>query len=79
MKSGDRHTVLFKRQAYNILGSQIDYSVNIVSAGGRSEPLPRLDFENDFKWEADDSDHHRVCVEEKFRHNQVFNGLGWCV
>ena len=26
-----------------------------------------LDFKNDFKWQADDSDHHRVCVEGKFR------------
>ena len=26
-----------------------------------------LDFKNDFKWQADDSDHHRVRVEGKFR------------
>ena len=29
--------------------------------------IHRLDFENDSKWQADDSDHHRVYVEEKFR------------
>ena len=38
--------------------------------------IHRLDFENDFKWQADDSDHHRVCVEGKFRRNLVFYGLG---
>ena len=28
--------------------------------------IHRLDFENDFKWQADDSDHHRVRVEGEF-------------
>ena len=37
--------------------------------------IHRLDFGNNFKWQADDSDHHMVCVEGKFRCNLVFHGL----
>ena len=33
--------------------------------------IHRLDFGNNFKWEADDSDHHMVCVEGKFRQVSV--------
>ena len=38
--------------------------------------IHRLDFENDFTWQADDSDHNRVCVEGKLWCNLVFYGLG---
>ena len=38
--------------------------------------IHELDFEDDFKWQADDSAHHRVCVEGKFQRNLVFYGLG---
>ena len=27
--------------------------------------IHRLDFENDFKWKADESDHHRVCAQDE--------------
>ena len=34
--------------------------------------IHRLDFEKDFKWQADDSDHHRACAEDGKWHYLVF-------
>ena len=34
--------------------------------------IHRIDFENDFKWKADESDHHRVCAEDEKWHYLVF-------